>query len=88
MQKFVQKKEVAKVCLNNIKDIDALLQIINKRCADYYLIHGEYQVNAQSSLGILSLDLTNNLTLACALDASEKEVSDLKDELTRNLLVK
>ena len=52
---------VAIMNLSNLKDIDIFLQIINKYPSKFYLEHDNYRVNAKSVLGIMSLDLSNDV---------------------------
>lgn len=75
---------VAKINLSNLKDIDGFLQIINKYASKYYLEHENYRVNAKSVLGIMSLDLSNDLKLVCDCGTPESEITQLQEELKAN----
>lgn len=75
---------VAKINLSNLKDIDIFLQIINKYFSKYYLEHESYRVNAKSVLGIMSLDLSNDLKLICDCETPEAEITQLQEELKTN----
>ena len=75
---------VAKINLSNLKDIDIFLQIINKYFSKYYLEHEAYRVNAKSVLGIMSLDLSNDLKLICDCGTPETEITQLQEELKTN----
>ena len=77
---------VAITNLYNLKDIDIFLQIINKYPSKFYLEHDNYRVNAKSVLGIMSLDLSNDLKLICDCGTPEREIIEVQTELKNNNL--
>lgn len=46
--------------------------------------HENYRVNAKSVLGIMSLDLSNDLKLVCDCGTPESEITQLQEELKAN----
>ena len=77
---------VATTNLSNLKDIDIFLQIINKYPSKFYLENDNYRVNAKSVLGIMSLDLSNDLKLICDCGTPETEIAEVQTELKNNNL--
>lgn len=74
--------------LSNIIGLDRFLQIINKQSGKFVLKHNSFEVDAKSLLGIMSLDLTQNLTLESKEEVPQEIINGLIDELKEhNLLV-
>lgn len=84
-----QKEEIkiAVLQINNIYDINNFVRLMGQYEAELFLRSGRYLVNAKSSLGVLSLDLTKPVTLLGYEGAiTSAVVNDIREQLT-NILV-
>lgn len=79
---------IGKINLGQLVDIDIFLQIINKYSGDYTLLHNGYVANAKSLLGIVTLDLTNDLVLVGDNLQDISEIEKLTNELRIHKLLK
>jgi phosphotransferase system HPr-like phosphotransfer protein len=62
-----------------INDIRKFYEIISLVPSKVYLQQNEYLVNAQSLMGIFSLDLTKVVTLICEQELDDSILDELKE---------
>ena len=55
--------KTVKICLNSIDKVKAFVNDITKFDSDFDLVSGRYVIDAQSIMGILSLDLSKDIDL-------------------------
>lgn len=67
--------------------LDKFLRIINKYTEDFVLKHDKFEVDAKSLLGIMSLDLTQVLTLEPKSTISQETENKIVAELKENNLL-
>lgn len=67
-----------KIKLDNLDNVNAFVDIAQRRDYDVDLMQGRYLVNAKSIMGVFSLDLTKPLILNFQNDDAEflKEIED------------
>ena len=67
-----------KIKLDNLDNVNAFVDIAQRRDYDVDLMQGRYLVNAKSIMGVFSLDLTKPLILKFQNDDAEflKEIED------------
>ena len=73
---------IGTIKLPQIVQINLFLQIINKYEGDFLLSRDIYQVDAKSLMGILSLNLEEELTLKSKDIISQESIDLLRKELT------
>ena len=71
-------KEV-KIKLTTFDNVKRFLKSVSACKYDIDLQSGRYAVNAKSTMGILSLDLSQPLTMVIYSDDCEKLISELND---------
>lgn len=71
---------IIKVKLTNARDISILVASANKFEDEINAIHGKYVVNAKSIMGLLSLDLSNEIIISCNNDLVIKELANLLED--------
>jgi len=54
-----------KIKLDTVEKVKAFVNVISRLHGDYDLCHSRYVVDAKSIMGVISLDLTQVLTLTC-----------------------
>lgn len=68
----------AKLLLNNIERVNRFVGEMNKKDFDVDLTSGKYLVNAKSMMGVLSLDLTQSVTVNADTD-DEAFLEEIKE---------
>jgi phosphotransferase system HPr-like phosphotransfer protein len=64
--------------LDTLNSVRSFNQIMMKQPYEVDVVSGRYVVDAKSFMGLLSLDLSHNLTLKCHTDDED----DIPDELS------
>lgn len=72
---------------SNLISLDKFLRIVNKYPEDFVLKHDRFEVDAKSLLGIMSLDLSQILTLEFKNTFSQETVNKITVELRENNLL-
>lgn len=67
-----------KVLLNNIESVNVFVKKMEDKSFDVDLISGKYLVNAKSMMGVLSLDLTQPVTVNADTD-DEAFIEEIKE---------
>ncbi len=67
-----------KVLLNNIESVNVFVKKMGDKSFDVDLISGKYLVNAKSMMGVLSLDLTQPVTVNADTD-DEAFIEEIKE---------
>ncbi|MEE0840022.1 MAG: HPr family phosphocarrier protein [Acutalibacteraceae bacterium] len=67
-----------KVLLNNIESVNCFVKKMSDKSFDVDLISGKYLVNAKSMMGVLSLDLTQPVTVNADTD-DEAFLEEIKE---------
>lgn len=73
---------IGTIKLAQIKQINIFVQIINKYEGDFLLSRDIYQVDAKSLMGILSLNLEEEITLKSKDVLSQETIELIRTELT------
>lgn len=68
----------ANLLLNNIENVNKFVSIMGEKNFEIDLVSGKYLVNAKSIMGVLSLDLTQPVTVN-AYTEDENFVDEIKD---------
>ena len=66
-----------KICLNSIDKVKAFVNDITKFDTDFDLVSGRYVIDAKSSMGIFSLDLSKPIDLC--IHADESTITPIMD---------
>ena len=65
--------KTVKISLNSIDKVKAFVNEISKFDCDFDLVSGRYVIDAESIMGIFSLDLSKSIDLNIHADGSELE---------------
>ena len=65
--------EKIQIKLNDVADVNKFVRLVSKYDADVDLYCGSYCVDAKSILGIMTIDLRNQMWVICNGDQEEKE---------------
>ncbi|MCI8770850.1 MAG: HPr family phosphocarrier protein [Lachnospiraceae bacterium] len=71
--------EKIQIKFNDVTDVNKFVRLVSKYNADVDLYCGSYCVDAKSILGIMTIDLRNQMWVTCNGDRMEKE------QLTKDL---
>ena len=71
--------EKIQIKFNDVTDVNKFVRLVSKYNSDVDLYCGSYCVDAKSILGIMTIDLRNQMWVTCNGDRTEKE------QLTKNL---
>lgn len=71
--------EKIQIKFNDVSDVSKFVRLVSKYDADVDLYCGSYCVDAKSILGIMTIDLRNQMWVTCNGDRQERErlVNDL-----------
>lgn len=71
--------EKIQIKFNDVADVSKFVRLVSKYDADVDLYCGSYCVDAKSILGIMTIDLRNQMWVTCNGDRQERErlVNDL-----------
>ena len=65
--------EKIQIKFNDVTDVNKFVRLVSKYNADVDLYCGSYCVDAKSILGIMTIDLRNQMWVTCNGDRMEKE---------------
>ena len=65
--------EKIQIKFNDVADVSKFVHVVSKYDADVDLYCGSYCVDAKSILGIMTIDLRNQMWVTCNGDRAEKE---------------
>nr|WP_295267040.1 HPr family phosphocarrier protein [uncultured Blautia sp.] len=65
--------EKIQIKFNDVADVNKFVRLVSKYDADVDLYCGSYCVDAKSILGIMTIDLRNQMWVICNGDQEEKE---------------
>lgn len=65
--------EKIRIKFNDVADVNKFVHLVSKYDADVDLYCGSYCVDAKSILGIMTIDLRNQMWVICNGDQAEKE---------------
>ena len=71
--------EKIQIKFNDVTDVNKFVRLVSKYNSDVDLYCGSYCVDAKSILGIMTIDLRNQMSVTCNGDRTEKE------QLTKDL---
>ena len=71
--------EKIQIKFNDVTDVNKFVRLVSKYNSDVDLSCGSYCVDAKSILGIMTIDLRNQMWVTCNGDRTEKE------QLTKDL---
>ncbi|RKI24958.1 HPr family phosphocarrier protein [bacterium 1xD8-6] len=71
--------EKIQIKFNDVTDVNKFVRLVSKYNSDVDLYCGSYCVDAKSILGIMTIDLRNQMWVTCNGDRTEKE------QLTKDL---
>ncbi len=66
-----------KIMLSSIKDVQNLVNLVNKYDFDIDLISGRYVIDAKSIMGIYSLDLTKPISVCAHTEDTTQFLAEL-----------
>lgn len=71
--------EKIQIKFNDVTDVNKFVRLVSKYNSDVDLYCGSYCVDAKSILGVMTIDLRNQMWVTCNGDRTEKE------QLTKDL---
>lgn len=77
MGKQTQKQEV-QIKLNTVTDVNELCALANANIGDVLLTSGKFVINAKSFQGIISLDLSQPVTLIAEAPVSDEFITGVQ----------
>ncbi|MCQ2507871.1 MAG: HPr family phosphocarrier protein [Dorea sp.] len=68
------------ILLNTIEKVKSFVNVISKLDCEFVLRQGHYDINAESIMGIFSLDLSNKIALSIDTDDEDK-IADAMEKI-------